>query len=110
LKDAEKDRKRERKRKNKEDECNNRMKALDQQSLGLAKNRPRRNIKKPTFFGLGGYKGEAGESQYCLVDCVKYKDEDQQKWKVYVTTSALLMMQLHCHLLKNEVIGFVAGH
>lgn len=27
-----------------------------------------------------------------------------------MTTSALLMIQLHCHLLKNEVIGFVAGY
>ena len=86
------------------------MKVLEQQSLGLAYNRPRRKIKKPTFFAFRGDKGEAGESKYHLVECVKYKDEHHQKWKVYVTTSALLMMQLHCHLLKNEVIGFVAGH
>jgi hypothetical protein len=29
---------------------------------------------------------------------------------VYITTAAMLNMQVHCHLIKNEVIGFLAGY
>ncbi|TNV85381.1 hypothetical protein FGO68_gene14830 [Halteria grandinella] len=48
--------------------------------------------------------------EHQLIECLKYPSEGQQKWKIYITASALLMMQVHAHLLSHEVIGFFGGY
>ena len=38
------------------------------------------------------------------------KNYKKQQNTIYISLSAMLMMQVHSHLIKNEVIGFMAGY
>ncbi|CDW91136.1 histone h2a deubiquitinase mysm1 [Stylonychia lemnae] len=65
-------------------------------------------LRNPRFSNYE--KGLNTDSGYQLIECVKYGKTNEQKMKVYVTTTALLQIQIHCHVLKKEIIGFVGGY
>ena len=52
--------------------------------------------------------------EYTMIPCESYKGEPgsgnlSQPFKIKVHKSALLVMDLHAHLMRTEVIGFLAG-
>mmetsp|Transcript_18442 Transcript_18442/g.17563 ORF Transcript_18442/g.17563 Transcript_18442/m.17563 type:complete len:247 (+) Transcript_18442:666-1406(+) len=46
---------------------------------------------------------------YSLVTCSQYKSFSQQPYLVYISLEALLILNIHSHLSKNEVIGYLGG-
>ena len=48
-------------------------------------------------------------STISLIPCSQYKSIASQPFQVYIALEALLILNVHSHLSKNEVIGFLGG-
>lgn len=48
--------------------------------------------------------------KYRHVHCRTYDADKQQPLKVYISFQALFLMNVHSHLFKEEIIGFLGGY
>ena len=51
-----------------------------------------------------------GASQYDLIPCQTYFNEQSQPYRIYFTFEVQMLMFIHAYLSKNEVIGMLGGH
>lgn len=51
----------------------------------------------------------SGKNLHELVECQRYFSERNQPIVVFITIEALILMTVHSHIHRNEIIGFLSG-
>lgn len=51
----------------------------------------------------------SGKNLHELVECQRFLTERNQPMVLFITIEALILMTIHSHIHRNEIIGFVSG-
>ena len=77
--------------------------------------RPKRNAAAIANIQMGISNSNPNDSfkannMHELVEVQRFLNEYQQPATLFITLESLILMTVHSHIHRNEVIGFVSGH